>query len=117
MFTEYSHVFTLIAAVGIFAAFVHMKPMNEKLGKVICLLSPMALGVYLFQESLVLRFEWQKWFGLPGSLELATPIFVLRVMAAVLGMYALGTAIDFVRRMIFKLVYMPFDNRKKQVEK
>ncbi len=117
LFTEYNHVFTLIAAVGIFAAFVHMKPMNEKLGKVICLLSPMALGVYLFQESLVLRFEWQKWFGLPGSLELATPIFVLRVMAAVLGMYALGTAIDFVRRMIFKLVYMPFDNRKKQVEK
>ncbi len=114
LFTEYNHVFTLISAVGIFAAFIHMKPMNEKVGRVICILSPMALGVYLLQESLVLRYEWQKWFGLPNSLDSATPLFILRIVAAVLGMYILGTVIDFVRRMIFKLVYMPFDNKNTQ---
>ena len=113
IFTEYNHIFALISAVGIFAAFIHMKSMNEKLGKVICFLSPMALGVYLLQESLVLRYEWQTWFKLPSSLELATPLFVLRVVAAVLGMYILGTTVDFIRRLIFKLVCMPFENRKK----
>ncbi|MBQ3898439.1 MAG: acyltransferase [Lachnospiraceae bacterium] len=114
LFTEYNHVFALISAVGIFTAFVHMKPIEGIAAKIICILSPMALGVYLLQESLVLRFEWQKWFGLPGALELSTPIFLLKVFAAVLGMYALGTAVDAVRKVIFKFAPMPVEKLIKQ---
>nr|MCR4616686.1 hypothetical protein [Lachnospiraceae bacterium] len=114
LFTEYNHLFALISAVGIFTAFVHMKPIEGIAARIICILSPMALGVYLLQESLVLRFEWQKWFGLPGALELSTPIFLLKVFAAVLGMYALGTAVDAVRKVIFKFAPIPVEKLIKQ---
>ncbi len=102
---EYNHIFTLVTAVGIFAAFVHMKPMNEKVGRVICIFSPLALGVYLFQESLLLRYEWQEWFGLPNSLDDNPVLFVFRLVGAVLAVYVMGTAADVVRKLLFKGVY------------
>lgn len=49
--TEYNHLFVLLSAIGIFAAFINAKPMKEPLEKIICALSPMSLGVYLVQET------------------------------------------------------------------
>ena len=100
--TEYNHIFPLLASVGIFTAFIYKKTMGPKLGNIICRISPMALGVYLLQESLPFRYEWQKWFKLPGSLNDPVYLFILKVIAAVLGMYILGTAVDYVRIRIFK---------------
>ncbi len=112
LFLEYNHVFVLMTALGIFTAFIHMKPMNEKAGRVVCAISPMALGVYLLQESPVIRFEWQKWFGLPDIMGLPAPLFVLRVLAAVLGMYVIGTAVDYIRRLLFKAFEKIFEKKQ-----
>ena len=101
---DYNHVFVLAASVGIFEAFLLGKQLPVKLGKVVYALSPMALGVYLFQENPLLRYEWQKWFGLQGALQEGTALFLCRVLGAVLAMYTLGTAIDFARRMLFRFV-------------
>lgn len=116
VFLEYNHIFTIIAAIGIFAAFLHMKPMNETVGKVICFISPMALGVYLFQESPVLRYEWQKWFGLPGAYDSPLPLFIIKILAAVLGMFIMGIIVDLVRRVLFELIYMLIDKIKARKE-
>lgn len=99
--TNYNHIFPLLASIGLFTAFIYKKPMGEKAGSIICKLSPMALGVYLLQESMPIRHEWQKWFSLPGSLNDPVYLFLLKVLGAVLGMYVLGTVIDYVRRLLF----------------
>ncbi len=99
---EYNHIFVLILAIGIFLAFLHMPQMSEKPGRIISIVSSMALGVYLFQENLMMRYEWQKWFGLPDAMNDNVLIFILRIIGAVSAMYILGTVVDLVRKLIFK---------------
>lgn len=106
--TEYNHIFVLMSALGLFAAFLSFKPMNEKMGRVICALSPMALGVYLAHENLSLRYNWQKWLGIYESLGKPTLEFVGRLLLAVLIVFVCGLAIDFIRIQIFKLFKMLF---------
>lgn len=110
---DYNHVFPLLAAVGIFGAFLMGKQIPKAFGKIVIKLSPYALGVYLFQENDLLRYEWQKWFGLQGALSDPLPLFLGRVIGAVLAMYALGTAIDFLRSLLFRLVANFFSKGKK----
>lgn len=111
---DYNHVFPLLAAIGIFGAFRMEKQIPHTIGSIISKLSPYALGVYLFQESDVLRYEWQKWFGLQGALSDSTLLFLCRVIGAVLAMYALGTVIDYVRSLIFRLIVNLLSKGKKK---
>jgi len=106
--TEYNHVFVLLAAIGLFTAFVYSKPINEKAGKVICALSPMSLGIYLVHENLSLRYNWQKWAGIYDSLQSPTMIFVGRILLATAVIFAAGLLIDYVRIQIFKLFKIAF---------
>ena len=101
--TEYNHIFVFLAGLGLFAAFAHSKPIEEKAGKIICALSPMALGIYLVHENLSLRHNWQKWLGIFESLERPTPAFVGRILLAVFVVFAGGLLIDFIRIRIFNL--------------
>lgn len=113
---DYNQLFVLIAAIGLFAAFLHAKPLEGKVAKLICALSPLALGVYLFQENLQLREEWQKWFGLPESLADPTYLFVLRILVAVFGMLILGMTVDALRTLLFKAIKKSFNPKKEIVE-
>lgn len=114
---HYNHFFVLLAAVGIFEAFLHRKTMGEGVGRIICTLSPMTLGVYLFQECIVLRDVWQKWFRLPGSLENPTIFFLLKLFGAVLAMYLIGTVVDCVQILLFRLSISLFQKRAEKGEK
>ncbi len=110
---DYNQLFVVCASVGLFTAFLHAKPMKESIGKIICAISPMALGVYLLQETLVLRFTWQGWFGLRAELLNASLAeILLRVFCAVICMFALGIAVDACRRFLFHLAAMPFGKKK-----
>lgn len=110
--TEYNHIFVLLAAIGMFAAFVNRKPMGQRIGRIVCALSPMALGVYLLQESITLRYRWQKWFHLSEAATEPVYVFLLKVFGAVLAMYIFGTAVDFVRIQLFSLVRRLFGKKK-----
>lgn len=110
---EYNHILVFLAAVGLFAAFLYGKPLGEKAGRIICMLSPYCLGVYLLQENLMMRYTWQDWFGLRGSLEQAVPIFLLRVVGAVVVMFVLGICIDALRWLLFRGVTILVCRREK----
>ena len=95
--TNYNHIFDVLASIGIFLAFLYRKPMGEKKGSLISRLSSYALGVYLFQESILIRYEWQKWFSLPQTMTGSLGGFLLRVFGAVAAMFCIGIVIDVVR--------------------
>lgn len=110
--TEYNHIFVLLSAIGIFAAFVHKKEMKEGLAKIVIALSPMALGVYLIHENLAFRYAWPTWFGLNRAMGLNTTLFILLVFGAVICVYVAGTLVDFLRIKLFSVVKKIFVKRE-----
>lgn len=101
---NYNHILVFLSAVGIFAAFLHAKPLREKAGKAVWLLSPYCLGVYLLQENLMIRYSWQNWFGLREAMEQPIYIFLLRVLGAVIAMFVFGVCVDAIRAVLFRSV-------------
>ncbi len=99
---EYNHILVFLSAIGLFAAFLHAKPLGQKFGKVVCSLSPYCLGVYLLQENLMMRYSWQDWFGLREVMEQPVPVFLFRVVGAVIIMFMLGICVDALRAFIFR---------------
>ena len=99
---DYNHIFVLLSAIGLFAAFLHAKPVGEKAGRLILRISPYCLGVYLLQENLPMRYEWQNWFGLHGAMEEGVLLFLLRTVGAVLVMFVLGVTADALRAFLFR---------------
>lgn len=99
---EYNHILVFLSALGIFAAFLHAKPLGEKFGRAVSLLSPYCLGVYLLQESPVMRYVWQDWFGLREAMEQPVPVFLLQVLSAVIAMFVLGICVDVLRSALFR---------------
>ena len=111
---EYNHILVFCSALGIFAAFLHAKPLGEKFGRVIYMISPYCLGVYLFQESPVVRYLWQDWFGLRESIGDPVPVFVLRVFSSVITMFVLGICLDMIRAGLFRIITHFVYRRKNQ---
>lgn len=98
---EYNHILVFLSAIGIFAAFLHAKPLGEKIGRMVHTFSNHCLGVYLLQENPVMRYMWQDWFGLKEVMEKSLPVFVFRVLGAVAVMFVLGICVDMLRSVIF----------------
>lgn len=113
---DYNHIFVLTAALGIFAAFVNSKPMGDAVGKVVCFISPMTLGVYLLQENLTIRFRWTAWFRVNMAAGKSLPMFLLVVFGAAVGMFALGLVVDYIRIQVFKCVRRIPQLRNKKTE-
>lgn len=99
---DYNHILVFLASVGIFAAFLHAKPLGERLGKAICLFSPYCLGVYLLQENLLMRYAWQDWFGLREIMTRPFHVFLFSVFGAVISMFVLGICVDALRNFLFR---------------
>lgn len=112
--TEYNHIFTILSAVGLFAAFINAKDMKESVSKVVCAISPMSLGVYLVHENWSFRYKWQEWLGIKDSLNLSTGLYFAKLLLAVVTVFVISLAVDFLRMKLFKLVGGGFGNRKKQ---
>ncbi len=99
---EYNHILVFFSAIGLFAAFLHAKPLGEKIARWVCLLSPYCLGVYLLQENLVMRYLWQDWFGLRQAMEQPISVFLIRVLGAVTVMFVLGIWVDVLRSALYR---------------
>lgn len=99
---EYNHILVFLSALGIFAALLHAKPLGERVGRLICRLSPYCLGVYLLQENLMMRYLWQDWFGLREIIGKPFPVFLFRVLGAVASMFVFGICVDMLRAALFR---------------
>lgn len=110
---HYNHVFTLLAAVGLFYAFLNMDISAEKkVSHVICKVAPYSLGVYLLHEHLEIRYLWPEWLGADAGGNVV--LFIARCIVAVLIVYLIGTVVDMVRKYLFTILEKMFN---KVVEK
>ncbi len=65
-------------------------------------LAPYTFGVYLLHEHILVRYEWMKWLGVEKVQE--SLLFVPHLLLCALAVYAVGTAVDFVRAWVFARV-------------
>jgi surface polysaccharide O-acyltransferase-like enzyme len=109
---HYNHIFVLLAAMGLFATFLHKKEMSVRLSKIVCALSPMTLGIYLFHEHELIRFEWQKWLHVNDLSDYNPVMFILASFGIGLIVYVAGTFTDYIRIQIFKLCKLAVNKTK-----
>lgn len=101
IFTEYNHLFCLLAALGLFIVFLQIE-VKGLLAKVAGICGPLTLGVYLLHENLGFRYAWPKWFGAekidnPGSLIGCT-------LLAVVVVFLTGILVEYMRKLVMKPV-------------
>lgn len=91
---EYNHIFPLIAAIGLFEAFLNIR-VGGKAAAVINRIAPYTLGVYLLHENIGVRYEWQKWLGAGGVSGAGS--LIMRTAVAVIVVFVVGIAADLLR--------------------
>lgn len=110
---HYNHVLNLLAAVGLFYAFYHLKMDGEKWwSKWICKIAPYTLGVYLLHEQLDIRHRWPKWLG--ATAEGNVLVFVIRSLLTVLLVFVIGILVDMVRGVVFGFVKKLFVKKSRK---
>lgn len=103
---HYNFILCLLGAVGLFMAFRYVKVQEGKISELICKLSPLTFGVYLFHEHIDIRNEWAGWIG-----EFTGPApqagiagFFPHLLISVLAVYIAGSFIDAIRLNIFRFI-------------
>jgi len=96
---EYNHIFVLMAAVGLFGLFLHVKGENI-IGNVAAKMGPYVLGVYLLHENIGVRYGWQKWFG-ADRIE-TVPELIVWTCIAVFCVFVTGVIVEWIRSFIMK---------------
>lgn len=109
---HYNHIFNLLAAIGLFYAFLRMEISTEGLmAKMVYRIAPYTLGVYLLHEQIDMRNLWPGWLGASGEGNVF--LFVGRALLAVLVVFCVGVLIDMIRKACFQLVAKRFVNDAK----
>ena len=110
---HYNHIFNLLAAVGLFYAFLRMDiPADKLISKIICRVAPYTLGVYLLHEQIDMRNLWPGWLG--ASSEGKVLLFAGRALFAVFVVFGVGILVDIIRKAGFQLVTKRFVNDSKK---
>lgn len=98
---NYNHILVLTASVGLFYLFCHVRIHGAGVSRLICRLSPYVLGVYLLQEHMAVRYEWQQWiYRFTGKPENAASLLGVTFIAVLLA-FAAGICLDWLRSLLF----------------
>ncbi|MBE5865806.1 MAG: acyltransferase [Lachnospiraceae bacterium] len=98
---EYNHLFVLMAAVGLFGLFLHVKG-EGMIGTIAAKVSPYVLGVYLLHENIGVRYGWQKWFR-AGEIGTVPELLVWTIIA-VLTVFITGVIAERIRNIFVKAI-------------
>lgn len=103
---HYNFIFCLLGAVGLFMAFRYVKIPKGRVSELVCKLSPLTFGVYLFHEHIDIRNEWVGWIEefIGPAAQSGVLGFVLRLLVSVLVVYAAGSFVDAIRLNIFQFI-------------
>jgi len=96
---SYNHILCYLAAVGLLAAFSHVKAVPERAGKVIGILGSASFGVYLIHEHIDLRYVWPKWLLVEEQAQ--SQAFVLCMTGSIAAVYLVCAGIELLRQQLF----------------
>ncbi len=102
---HYNYLLCLSGAVALFYAFRYVR-IPERAAGIICAISPLTFGVYLFHEHIDIRSIWSGWldeFIGPVS-EAGIGGFFVHLILSVFLVYLVGSFIDAIRRIIFAYI-------------
>jgi surface polysaccharide O-acyltransferase-like enzyme len=102
MLYAYNHLLCVAGAVSLFYVFKNLRIREGRLAGTVRKLAPYTFGVYLLHEHILVRYEWMKWLGVEKVQE--SFLFVPHLLLCALAVYAVGTAVDFVRAWVFARV-------------
>lgn len=97
---HYNHIFTFLAAVGLFCFFLKVNIKEGMVSNVICKIAPYTLGVYLLHEQVYIRYLWPKWLGAGKATGVVS--FLLSTFVAILTVFVVGIIVDYLRSLLFK---------------
>ena len=96
---EYNHLFSFLAAVGLFCAFLQVKA-GGRLAGMLAKAAPFTLGVYLLHENLGVRYAWQNWFGVSRVTSVGG--LLVGTVTAVVCVFVCGILVEMVRSRAMK---------------
>lgn len=98
---HYNFILVLLAALGFFYLFLHLKIKQGVCSKVICKLAPYTLGVYLWHEHYAIRYEWPEWIQnlLGGATE--GVMWFVALLVSVVVVFVIGILLDMLRSLLF----------------
>lgn len=97
--TEYNHILTFAASLGLFGLFLKLR-LPRGMAAFVNRIAPYTLGVYLLHENTGVRYQWQKWLG-AGRID-SVPGLFLWTAAAVVCVFAVGVLVDAVRACLMR---------------
>ena len=101
----YNHILVLMAAVGLFYLFYHMRLKEGVFSRIVCTIAPYTLGVYLWHENVAIRYEWVHWlYNLTGQPNGIPSLLILTVLA-VAAIFIIGILLDMLRSLCFKIAH------------
>ena len=102
---HYNFILCLAAAAALFCAFGRIRIQEGRASRLICRLSSLTFGVYLFHEHILLRSRWIGYIEarIGRAADLPVPLFLLHWLFSVLLIYAAGSLVDALRLYIFRL--------------
>lgn len=106
---SYNHLFTYVGAIGLFISFYDLfdKSCEESINKrqrekIINTLAGSSFGVYLIHEHINFRYLWPKWFKCEIYAQESVGVFILHLITSVIIIYLVCTAIELIRKKIFR---------------
>ena len=96
---EYNHLFSFLAAVGLFCAFLQVKA-EGRLAGMLAKAAPFTLGVYLLHENMGARYAWQNWFGAARVTSVGG--LLVGTVTAVVCVFVCGILVEMVRSRAMK---------------
>ncbi len=91
---HYNHIFVLAASISLFYAFSFLTIKEGWIATSIHKISPFMLGIYLFHEHTLLRYQWPNWF------QFELPWWANMILG-VIGIMVIGIVLDLLRTLIF----------------
>ena len=107
---HYNHILCLLAAVGLFFAFLHWDIPEGLFAKVVRRIAPYTFGVYLLHENAAVKFLWPELMGMSESM--AGNLSPLHWIRTILLIFTVGIFVDFGRSLLFAGIGKLFVRRK-----
>ena len=99
---SYNHLFSYLAAIGLFAFFSKVRIKPESVQKIIGNFAGAAFGVYLLHEHMDFRYVWQQWLRVDKQAE--SIWFPVWMFASIVVVFVVCATVELIRQKVLEKV-------------